>query len=128
MSQAAAITTEQIKCSENLLNARCKFHQRCQRAQETLAQFVEGVRELAERCHFHPQEEPLLIRDRVIVGLWNIDVQHRILQTGGNPSLTDAVGLCEQWLMTDIQTDGRDGTQMEIEFHIVLNLPSVFIF
>lgn len=80
--------------SKNILEERFNFYRRCQKAQETLTHFIADVRRLARTCEFHLQEEEFLIRDRVLFGLKNKNVQSRIIEIGGNPSLEIAMISC----------------------------------
>lgn len=75
-------------CTKNTLHERYLFHQRCQRSEELLQEYVQDVIRLANQCDFREYTDTL-VRDRVLFGLSNDDVKLRIISAGGDPSLSD---------------------------------------
>lgn len=78
----------------NLLYERYQFFQRCQRSEESLLEYVEDVKRLAKSCAFDTLEESL-VRDRVIFGIRDVELKEEIIENGGDPSLCEAVLLCQ---------------------------------
>ncbi len=56
---------------------RLNFHSRNQKENETIAEFVAGLRKLSEHCNFKELED--MLRDRLVCGVRDIRVQKRLL-------------------------------------------------
>lgn len=82
-------------CETNLLYKRFRFFERCQKSEETLSQYVEEIQALAKSCEFETLEESL-VRDRVIFGIKNKKLRRQIIKQGGNPTLSEAIELCQE--------------------------------
>ena len=57
---------------------RFKFHNRSQEEGETVAEYVAGLRNLAEHCEFKDTLE-IMIRDRIVCGIKDERIQRRLL-------------------------------------------------
>lgn len=79
---------------KTLLQQRCNFFQRCQGSDETIHMYLEVVRNLAQCCSFYKFEEELLIRDRLVSGLNDRDLQVKVLRTLEDPTIEDVLNLC----------------------------------
>lgn len=82
-------------CDTNLLYERFRFFERCQKSQESLSQYVQDIQKLAKSCEFETLEESL-VRDRVIFGIKNKKLRRQIIKQGGNPTLSEAIELCQE--------------------------------
>lgn len=82
--------------SQNVLYERYRFYQRCQQNEETLQYFVNDVRELAKDCAFSEHTE-FLVRDRIVFGMQNEDFKWRIINNGGDPTLSDILNACHRF-------------------------------
>lgn len=93
---------ETIKYSgpSNTLYERYRFHQRCQRNEEMLYEYVQDVIKLAATCDFRDYMD-VLVRDRVLFGLHNEIVKRGIISAGGNPSLNDIIQTCDNFILTE---------------------------
>ena len=69
------------KPSESVL--RYRFYTRSQKPNETMPQFIAGLRQLGENCNF--AELNNMLRDRLVVGCREAAIQRKLL---GEPSLT----------------------------------------
>lgn len=78
----------------NLLYERYQFFKRCQQSEESLLEYVEEVKRLAKSCAFDTLQESL-VRDRVIFGIRDIQLKEEIVENGGDPSLGEAIILCQ---------------------------------
>lgn len=73
------------------LQKRCDFFQRHQKSDETIYTYLEVIRNLANCCSFYTTEEELLVRDRLVSGLNDKDLQTKVLETFENPTIEDVV-------------------------------------
>lgn len=81
------------KPENNIVAARCKFHQRCQQQNETIIEYVSSLRELAAVCNFGGTEEER-IRDQVVVKI-NSDKIRNCLLAKNNLTLDDILYICK---------------------------------
>lgn len=95
----SAIEYETYEPQSNILYERYRFFERCQKSEELLSDFVEVVSRLAKACAFDGLEESL-VRDRVIFGLKDVQLKNEIIERGGDPSLGEAIHLCNGGLTT----------------------------
>lgn len=96
----SATEYETYEPQSNLLYERYRFFERCQKSEELLSDFVEAVSRLAKTCAFDGLEESL-VRDRVIFGLKDAQLKNEIIERGGDPSLGEAIDLCNGGLWTN---------------------------
>lgn len=88
----------------NVLNERNRFYQRCLEKGETFDQFLSDLYRLAENCEFDSQKDQM-IRDRIVFGISNCDLQMELLKLGGNPTLNDIIAMCRLSLNQKPSTD-----------------------
>lgn len=88
----------------NILTERNRFYQRCLEKGETFDQFLNDLYRLAENCEFDSQRDQM-IRDRIVFGISNYDLQMELLKLGGNPMLNDIVAMCRLSLNTKLSTE-----------------------
>lgn len=91
----------------NLLYERYRFFERCQNSEELLSDYVEAVSRLAKTCAFDGLEESL-VRDRVIFGLNDTQLKNEIIERGGDPSLGEAIDLCNAGLWSNSCTQIKE--------------------
>lgn len=77
----------------NILNERYQFYCRQQTDRETVEEFIVSLYQLAASCNFDNQEE-WLIRDHILFGLSNKNISMKIIQDGGNPTLSEVIEMC----------------------------------
>lgn len=77
----------------NIIYQRFQFHQTVQNAADTVDDFVNKLRELAEQCGFEDRLEEM-VRDRFIIGLKNKEIQTELLSKP-ELSLSNAVRICK---------------------------------
>lgn len=92
--QVESIIENGSTCS--ILAERIKFYRRAQRAEETLQEYLREVQCLAKKCEFDTQEE-LIVRDRLVLGLRNVELQEEVISAGGNPTLLETLRFCETY-------------------------------
>lgn len=95
----SATEYETYEPQSNILYERYRFFERCQKSEELLSDFVKAVSRLAKACAFDGLEESL-VRDRVIFGLKDVQLKNKIIERGGDPSLGEAIQLCNGGLTT----------------------------
>lgn len=88
----------------NILQERYHFYLRQQENYETISDFADQVHQLASACQFGRLEESL-VRDHVLFGLLNKQITLRIIQAGGNPSLSQVVEFCLRFDAEEENTD-----------------------
>lgn len=76
-----------------LLN-RLDFYNRCQSDEETLLDYLIDVYRLSKLCEFHGDAE-LLIRDRLVFGMIDTELQQKLLSLAGNPTLEKVMETCQ---------------------------------
>lgn len=102
-------------CAKNIISERYKFYQCCQKSEETFYTFLQNIRNLADSCNFHGDEKELLIRDRFVCGICDLDLKSEIINNGGNPSIREVLQICdEQCIRISIQSvDESDGISIQ---------------
>ena len=76
-----------------IVHARFMFNTRKQEPSESFDDFVSGLRKLSSKCHYDasPPFVQSLLRDRLIVGISNKEIQSKLIQQSDDLSLTSAI-------------------------------------
>lgn len=90
---------------KNLLYERYRFFKRYQKKEESIFEYLEEIRHIAESCEFDMLEESM-IRDRLVFGITNRKMKAAILERGGDPSLSD---------ITKILCKGKIGRKPKVQ-------------
>lgn len=80
--------------SVNILNERYRFHQRSQRSEELLHEYVQDIIKLAAVCNFQEFTDQL-VRDRILFGICDETVKLQIISDGGSPNVGDIIRICD---------------------------------
>lgn len=100
---------------KNVIYDRYKFHQRVQRSEETLNNFLQDIRKLSENCEFHNDERELLLRDRFVCGLNDKDLQLTIVSNGGNPTIQQ---IYQRYITCQNEIDSVKTEEENVNAHI----------
>ena len=68
---------------------RFKFNSRCRQPTESVAAFVTELRALAKHCNYHADSLDSLLRDRLVCGINDTQMQRRLLSEQGRGKLVD---------------------------------------
>ena len=74
----------------NSIIERFKFNQRCRQPHESINGYIANLRELAEYCHYGATLNDML-RDRLVCGVGNQDIQAALLAKGDALTLDEAL-------------------------------------
>ena len=76
-----------------IVHARFMFNTRKQEPSESFDDFVSGLQKLSSKCHYDasPPFVQSLLRDRLIVGISNKEIQSKLIQQSDDLSLTSAI-------------------------------------
>lgn len=102
---------------KTFLQKRCDFFQRYQRLDETISTYLEVVRSLAVSCSFYESEEGLLIRDRLVSGLSDKNLQLKIIEAYENPSIEDVLKICidgDDFVENEVKEDKQEMTVLRM--------------
>lgn len=88
-----AALEDRHKPRTNLIHQRFSFHQAVQKDADTIDDFVNMLRRLAEQCGYEDQLEEM-IRDQLIAGLKNKEIQNELISKS-ELSLSEAVRFCK---------------------------------
>lgn len=86
---------------QNVVFERYKFYNRNQGHGEPFDNFFTDLKKLVKFCEFGNQESSM-IRDRIVLGVWDKSLQEKLLQVG-NIELDKATELCRTWEVTQEQ-------------------------
>ena len=95
----------------NTIHERACFHQRSQKAGESVETYVRTLYELAETCNFGDQKKEH-IRDRLVVGLQNKELSER-LQLKADLTLETAIDMARTSEMVKGQIASQDAKSVE---------------
>lgn len=87
-------STSIVPVRKTFLQKRYDFFQRYQKSNETIYTYLEVVRDLAGCCRFHKNEKKLLVRDRLVSGLKDRNLQLKVIETYENPTIEDVLSIC----------------------------------
>ena len=76
-----------------IVHARFMFNTRKQEPSESFDDFVSSLQKLSSKCHYDasPPFVQSLLRDRLIVGISNKEIQSKLIQQSDDLSLTSAI-------------------------------------
>ena len=93
--------TERDNIERNEIYERYCFNKRDQEINETVDVYVTAFRKLAKTCNFGTLEN-ILIRDRLVGGIWDNQIRKRLLQVS-KLTLKDAIDICRSYETTSQQ-------------------------
>jgi hypothetical protein len=69
-----------MSLSQSEIMQQFKFHTRSRKQNETVVEFVSGLRAIAKDCNFGTREQlELMLRDRLVCGIANEKIQSKLL-------------------------------------------------
>ena len=95
---------------KNTIYERHLFNNRSQQQGETFDQFYSDLCQLSQTCDFDTMADQM-IRDRIVVGIYNPGLRERLLRLGEGLTLTKAVDVCRAWEATSSQVDSFKNSQ-----------------
>lgn len=82
---------------KTFLKKRYDFFERYQNVEESIHAYLSVIRLLAEFCDFHVAEKEVLIRDRLVSGMLDKQLQSLILESFEHPSIEEVIDLCMKY-------------------------------
>lgn len=110
----------------NILRERHTFYNRKQQIHETLDEFADEIRQLAESCQFGDLAGSL-VRDRILFGLKDIQMCMTIVDQGGDPSLGEIMDLCRLAFDENLNDGQLSAIMMDIPLPDVGRLMLFFV-
>ncbi|MES9901692.1 MAG: RNase H-like domain-containing protein, partial [Sedimenticola sp.] len=101
---------------KNTVIERYKFWETKQREGETVDHFFTELKTKAKNCEYGDQTN-LMIRDRVIFGIWDERLKERMLRESENPTLENVINMCRAAEASKNQLKTLKGEQAEV--HVV---------
>ena len=98
---------------KNTIYERHLFNNRSQQKDETFDQFYSDLCRLSQTCDFDTMADQM-IRDRLVVGIYNPGLREKLLRQGEDLSLTKAVDVCRAWEATSTQVDSFNNSQGQV--------------
>jgi hypothetical protein len=82
----------------NKIQERFKFNSRNQQENETNAEYLKNLKKIIVKCNFSKAEESNILRDRVIIGIRDKNLQQKLLDTK-NLTLKNITEICEKKML-----------------------------
>ena len=98
---------------KNITYERHLFNRRTQQAGETFDQFYTHLCHISQTCEFENMVDQM-IRDRIVVGVYNSNLRERLLRFGDELTLNKAVDTCRAWEVTSSQVDSFKDNQLQV--------------
>ena len=98
---------------KNITYERHFFNRRTQQAGETFDQSYTHLCHLSHTCEFENMADQM-IRDRIVVDVYNSNLRERLLRFGDELTLNKAVDTCRAWEVTSSQEDSFKNNQLQV--------------
>ena len=111
---------QHIVPAENPVFARYKFFNRNQQPGESIDAFIAEIRSLTQGCEFTATAltADSMIRDRIVCGVTNQELRRKLLDKGGDLTLTDAIKMARTYEALGAQLEVMGTGEREIKKEI----------